>query len=35
MTLNDDPEKQRGRPRTLHSDENCVIVRGVKGRLKS
>jgi hypothetical protein len=25
--LNDDPEKQRGRPRRSHIDENCVIVR--------
>jgi hypothetical protein len=24
--LNDDPVKQRGRPKTLYIDENCVIV---------
>jgi hypothetical protein len=24
--LIDDPQKHRGRPRTLHTDENCVIV---------
>jgi hypothetical protein len=24
--LNDDPEKNSGRPRTSHTDENCAIV---------
>jgi hypothetical protein len=24
--LNDDPEKCWGRPRTSHTDENCVVV---------
>jgi hypothetical protein len=28
--LNDDPQKHRGRPRTSHTDENCVIVEGSK-----
>jgi hypothetical protein len=27
--LNDDPQKHRGRPRTSHTDENCVIVKGL------
>jgi hypothetical protein len=27
-TLNDDPQKHRGRRRTSHTDENCVIVEG-------
>jgi hypothetical protein len=27
--LNDDPEKPKCRPRTLHTDENCVIVEGL------
>jgi hypothetical protein len=27
--LNDDPEKQRGRPKTSHTDENCVVVEGL------
>jgi hypothetical protein len=27
--LNDDPQKHRGRPRTSHTDENCVIVEGL------
>jgi hypothetical protein len=32
MALNDVPEKHRGRPRTLHTDENCVIVEcSIKG----
>jgi hypothetical protein len=26
--LNDNPEKQRVRPRTSHTDEDCVIVEG-------
>jgi hypothetical protein len=29
MALNDDPEKHRGRPRSLHTDENCVVVEGL------
>jgi hypothetical protein len=29
MKLNDDPGKDRGRPRTSHTDENCVIVKGL------
>jgi hypothetical protein len=28
-TLNDDPEEHRGRPRTWHSDEYCVLVEGL------
>jgi hypothetical protein len=28
--LNDNPEKQRGRPKTKHTDENCVIVEGLE-----
>jgi hypothetical protein len=28
-TLNDDPDKPKCRPRTLHTDENCVIVEGL------
>jgi hypothetical protein len=33
-TLNVDPEKHTGRPRTLHIDENSVIVKGliIEGR---
>jgi hypothetical protein len=27
--LNYDTEKQRGRPKTSHTDENCVIVGGL------
>jgi hypothetical protein len=27
--LNVEPEKQRGRPRASHTDENCVIVEGL------
>jgi hypothetical protein len=27
--LNDDPQKQRGWPRTTHTDENRVIVEGL------
>jgi hypothetical protein len=27
--LNDDPQKHRGRPRTVHTDENCVTVEGL------
>jgi hypothetical protein len=37
MALNDYPEKHRGRPRTFHTDENCVIVKGLireDGRIK-
>jgi hypothetical protein len=29
MALNGDPEKHKGRPRTLHTDENCVIDKGL------
>jgi hypothetical protein len=29
MALNDDPEKHRGRPKTSHTDENCVNVEGL------
>lgn len=29
MNLNDDPEENRGRPRTSHTDENCLIVEGL------
>jgi hypothetical protein len=29
MALNDDSEKNRGRPRTSHTDENYVIVKGL------
>jgi hypothetical protein len=29
MTLNDDPEKHRGRLRTLRTGENCVTVEGL------
>jgi hypothetical protein len=29
MALSDDPGKHRGRPRTSHTDENCVIVKGL------
>jgi hypothetical protein len=29
MTLNDDPQICRSRPRTSHTDENCVIVKGL------
>jgi hypothetical protein len=29
VTLNDDPEKHRDRPRTLYKDENGVIVEGL------
>jgi hypothetical protein len=28
-SLNDDPQKHKGRPRTSHTDENCVIVDGL------
>jgi hypothetical protein len=28
MALNNDPQKQRGRPRTSHTDENCITVEG-------
>jgi hypothetical protein len=32
MALNDVPEKHRSRPRTLHTDKNCVIVEcSIKG----
>jgi predicted DNA-binding protein YlxM (UPF0122 family) len=27
--LNDDPQEHRGRPRTSHTDENCVTVEGL------
>jgi hypothetical protein len=27
--LNDDPEKQRKGPRTLHTDENYIFVEGL------
>jgi hypothetical protein len=27
--LNDDPQKHRGRLKTSHTDENCVIVEGL------
>jgi hypothetical protein len=27
--LNDDPQKHRGTPRTSHTDEYCVIVKGL------
>jgi hypothetical protein len=27
--LNDGPQKHRDRPRTLHTDENCVILEGL------
>jgi hypothetical protein len=30
MTLNDDLQKYRGRPGTSHTDENYVIVEGLK-----
>jgi hypothetical protein len=26
MAVNDDPEKHRGRPKTSHTDWNCVII---------
>jgi hypothetical protein len=29
MTLDEDPEKHRGRQITLHTDENCVTVEGL------
>jgi hypothetical protein len=29
MALNDDPQKNRGRPRTLHTDETCVIIKSL------
>jgi hypothetical protein len=29
MSLNDDPQIHRGRPRTSHTDENCVIGKGL------
>jgi predicted DNA-binding transcriptional regulator AlpA len=25
-----DPQKHRGRPKTSHADENCVIVKGLR-----
>jgi hypothetical protein len=37
MALNADPHIRRGRPRTSHTDENCVIVEGLireDGRVK-
>jgi hypothetical protein len=29
--LNDDAQKHKGRPRTSHTDENCVTVEGLIG----
>jgi ribosomal protein L13 len=29
MALNDDPQKHKGRPKTLHTAEKCVIVKGL------
>jgi hypothetical protein len=29
MAHNDDPEERRGRPRTSHTEDNCVIVEGL------
>jgi hypothetical protein len=29
LAINDDAEKQRGRLRSSHTDENCVIAEGL------
>jgi hypothetical protein len=34
MALNDDSEKHRSRPRTSHTDENCVMAEGFIRKIK-